>query len=32
MNKAANYVELDDEDEMLLMSYVTLAKITRNDA
>jgi hypothetical protein len=32
MNKAANYVELDDEDEMLLMSYVTLAKTTRNDA
>jgi hypothetical protein len=32
MNKAANYVELDDEDEMLLMSYVTLAKKTRNDA
>jgi hypothetical protein len=32
MNKAANYVELDEEDEMLLMSYVTLHKTTRNDA
>ena len=32
MNKAANYMELDEKDEMLLMSYVTLAKKTRNDA
>jgi hypothetical protein len=32
MNLTANYVELDDENEMLLMSYVTLAKTTRNDA
>ena len=32
MNKAAHYTELDDEDEMLLMSYVELHKATWNDA
>ena len=31
-NKEANYAELDEEDEMLLMSYMELCKARREDA
>lgn len=31
LNKEANYAELNEEDEMLLMSYIEMHEVTRND-